>query len=258
MTISLWSSLLLFCNPTKVTSSQKVQLLYVPTKSSVVQQPPFADAHAKVWESSTAVSMAQPSPTKDRQQESIAVGEEVGEKGVDDRPPSAEIGSSASSPTCTAAAEADNPAVVSIIAPSEASQPSPAANVAAAAGQEEEEYQAGEDVAACNSKPSEESCPEWWQHQLPPVSPFFDDADDGRRSPYYDDLDAHLAALDVREGGGGADAGGEREGDTSEYDWDRVSPVEPLSPALRGVHRVAVEVMRRSFGSMDAEAGMWN
>lgn len=206
--------------------------------------------------------MAQSSPAKDRQKEPTAVGEEVREKGVDDRPPSAEIGSSASSPTCTAAAaaEADNPAVVSIIAPSEASQPSPAANTAAAAGQEEEEeeYQAGEEVAVCNSKPSEQSCPEWWQHQLPPVSPFFDDADDGRPSPYYDDLDAHLAALDVREEGGGADVGGERGGDTSEYDWDRASPVEPLSPALRGVHRVAVEVMRRSFGSMDAEAGTCN
>ncbi|CAN0392805.1 unnamed protein product, partial [Ectocarpus sp. 8 AP-2014] len=39
----------------------------------------------------------------------------------------------------------------------------------------------------------------------------------------------------------------------SDFDWESASPTEPSSPALRGVHKIAVEVMRRSFGSAEGD-----
>ncbi|CAN0396688.1 unnamed protein product, partial [Ectocarpus sp. 12 AP-2014] len=42
----------------------------------------------------------------------------------------------------------------------------------------------------------------------------------------------------------------------SDFDWEGTSPTEPSSPALRGVHKIAVEVMRRSFGSAGGDPGM--
>ncbi|CAM9451266.1 unnamed protein product [Ectocarpus sp. 13 AM-2016] len=42
----------------------------------------------------------------------------------------------------------------------------------------------------------------------------------------------------------------------SDFDWEGASPTEPSSPALRGVHKIAVEVMRRSFGSAEGDPGM--
>lgn len=44
----------------------------------------------------------------------------------------------------------------------------------------------------------------------------------------------------------------------SDFDWEGASPTEPSSPTLRGVHRIAVEVMRRSFGSAEGDPGMCN
>lgn len=68
-------------------------------------------------------------------------------------------------------------------------------------------------------------------------------------APYYDDMEARSGsdfgglsptALSLSASGGGG----------SEYDWDRASPTDMISPALRGVHRIAVEAMRRSFESI--------
>lgn len=59
----------------------------------------------------------------------------------------------------------------------------------------------------------------------------------GRRSPYHDEVGELLG--DVADG---------------EHNWDTI-PNEPASPALLGVHRIAVEVMRRSFGSADGDPG---
>lgn len=58
----------------------------------------------------------------------------------------------------------------------------------------------------------------------------------GRRSPFHDEV-----PNDVADG---------------EHNWDTI-PSEPTSPALRGVHRIAVEVMRRSFGSADGNPGVY-
>ncbi|CAN0218510.1 unnamed protein product, partial [Ectocarpus fasciculatus] len=41
----------------------------------------------------------------------------------------------------------------------------------------------------------------------------------------------------------------------SDFDWEGASPTEPSSPTLRGVHKIAVEVMRRSFGSAEGDPG---
>lgn len=62
----------------------------------------------------------------------------------------------------------------------------------------------------------------------------------GRRSPFHDEVGELLSEVD----------------DEEEHNWDTI-PNEPASPALRGVHRIAVEVMRRSFGSADGDPGMY-
>lgn len=87
-----------------------------------------------------------------------------------------------------------------------------------------------------------------------------DHVDRGFRPPYYGDIGARSsdegAVSPVMWTGGsfGGDSNSGRDGNesaSSDFDWDRASPTEPLSPTLQGVHRVAVEVMRRSFGSME-------
>lgn len=61
----------------------------------------------------------------------------------------------------------------------------------------------------------------------------------GRRSPFHDEVGEGELLSDFADG---------------EHNWDTI-PNEPASPALRGVHRIAVEVMRRSFGSADGDPG---
>ena len=63
----------------------------------------------------------------------------------------------------------------------------------------------------------------------------------GRRSPFHDQVGEGELVSDFADGEG-------------EHNWDTI-PNEPASPALRGVHRIAVEVMRRSFGSVDGDPG---
>lgn len=66
----------------------------------------------------------------------------------------------------------------------------------------------------------------------------------GRRSPFHDEVVEGVELVsDFADGDG-------------EHNWDTI-PNEPASPALRGVHRIAVEVMRRSFGSADGNPGTY-
>ena len=73
----------------------------------------------------------------------------------------------------------------------------------------------------------------------------------GRRSPFsspfHDEAGELLSPGSL--GSSIAEEGGDDDG------WDTI-PSEPASPALRGVHRIAVEVMRRSFGSADGDPGV--